>query len=181
MRVLGWLNRLVTIALALISVLTITLLVAIVQGRHAGKEAVVMQTGSMRPLINPGDLVVIRPVPVEAIHPGDLITFREPTGSQVVVTHRVVRIENTDEGIAFVTRGDANLTDDPWTLRYLEPTGWRVAHIVPYVGQLQVVAAQPLGRAVLGGIIFSLALVILWPVFVPVRHEASTPTAQGAG
>jgi len=68
----------------------------------------VMQTGSMRPLIAPGDLVVVRPVPVGEIRIGDLITFREPTGSRLIVTHRVVGIEETDAGRAFTTRGDAN-------------------------------------------------------------------------
>ena len=56
-----------------------------------------------------GDIVVTRPVPVETIKVGDVITFR--SGGMTVV-HRVKDIENNAGQITFVTQGDANNSAD---------------------------------------------------------------------
>lgn len=64
----------------------------------------IVKTGSMEPAIKPGDIIFTTP-PGEAIHPGQVITFQ--TGKDVLVTHRVLSVENGK----IQTRGDAN--EDP--------------------------------------------------------------------
>ena len=66
----------------------------------------VVRGGSMAPTIERGAVAI---VDTHARTPivGDIVSFREPPN--VLVTHRVVALR--DGG--FITRGDANKTDDP--------------------------------------------------------------------
>lgn len=68
-----------------------------------GYSQLVVISGSMRPAIEPGDLLIIRRQ--ESYRPGDIITFTEG-GS--LVTHRLLSLQ----GQTALTRGDANNTDD---------------------------------------------------------------------
>lgn len=84
----------------------------VVVPRLAGCETAVILTGSMTPIIQPGDVVIIRPVtdPNRDIQTGDVVTFREQDGS--MVTHRVVLKSVSADTSWLTTRGDANNTDD---------------------------------------------------------------------
>ena len=66
-----------------------------------------------------GDMVFVRMAPASGIKAGDIITFnpnsRDDTGT-AYLTHRVVRVLNElggEEGLWFVTKGDANPSEDP--------------------------------------------------------------------
>jgi signal peptidase len=103
--------------------------------RVLGYQTSTMLTGSMSPLINPGDVVVTKPVPAEEIRVGDIITYHIPVEDQRVETHRVTDvITNPDGTIAVRTKGDANNGADPWTATITGPTVDRHVLTVPYVG-----------------------------------------------
>lgn len=61
-------------------------------------------SGSMSPGIETGDMVIIRKGN-NNIKPGDVITYRL---EDVLVTHRIKNISNTDAAEVFITQGDAN-------------------------------------------------------------------------
>lgn len=63
-----------------------------------------VKSGSMRPVINPGDIVITGPV--GEVRTGNIITFEQ---GEAIVTHRVIAIENGK----LRTKGDAN--EDPDT------------------------------------------------------------------
>jgi len=63
-----------------------------------------VRSGSMVPTLNPGDLVITRPV--GEIRPNTIVTFEQ---NDAMVTHRV--IELVEDG--FRTKGDANEDADP--------------------------------------------------------------------
>lgn len=54
----------------------------------------------MIPTLRPGDEIAVKPVPIEALQPGDLILFQ---GGMELVCHRLVEVS----GGALLTRGDA--------------------------------------------------------------------------
>lgn len=72
-------------------------------------------------------MILSRPVAAEAVEVGDVIVFASPTGAtvaagddgifesteQMLITHRVVSIDS-ENGIAFRTKGDGNEAEDPW-------------------------------------------------------------------
>jgi signal peptidase len=65
-------------------------------------------TGSMRPTLSPGDIVIWSLVRVDDVNIGDVIVFRSRVIDENIV-HRVVDITSDSEGRrAFITKGDAN-------------------------------------------------------------------------
>ena len=68
-------------------------------------------SGSMRPSLDVGDVVIIAKVSADTIKPGDIIQFREAEG--IATVHRVVEIQEIEENMVFVTQGDANRAPDP--------------------------------------------------------------------
>src|SRR4051794_853539 len=81
--------------------------VAAVTSWHNGYRVYAVQTGSMTPTYQPGDLVV--DAPAEGHYAvGDVVTFRSDAGSGRT-THRVQRYT----GDVLQTKGDANATPDP--------------------------------------------------------------------
>lgn len=91
-------------------------------------------TGSMRPTLPPGTLVIVRPVPVEKIEVGDVITLQIESGNPTVAAHRVVarNVESTGD-VSFTTQGDANNTPDPEPVQPVQIRG-KVWYAVPYLG-----------------------------------------------
>lgn len=103
-----------------------------------------MLTGSMSPLINPGDVVVTSPTPVVNIRVGDVITYRIPVEDKRVETHRVTEILSNPDGTTAVrTKGDANNGVDPWTATLQGSTVHKHVLTVPFAGQAIRVLRQP--------------------------------------
>ena len=63
-----------------------------------------------------GDMVVVRLCDPQTVRTNDIITFVPGKDPNVYLTHRVVKVLdhiNEDKGLFFVTKGDANPSDDP--------------------------------------------------------------------
>lgn len=99
----------------------------------AGFRPVAVYSGSMVPTLRIGSVAVDRPVAASSVRVGDVITFSDPYVPDRLVTHRVVRIFHTKKGTAYRTKGDANSSPDPWTIRLPDRVG-RVEFAVPGVG-----------------------------------------------
>lgn len=110
------------------------LVTALFVPRLAGATPYVVETGSMRPTLPPGTLVVVKPVDPADITAGDVITYQIESGSPTVVTHRVIEqgIDMTGEP-RWRTQGDANnAADRKWVLPVqLQGRKW---YAVPYLG-----------------------------------------------
>lgn len=104
-------------------------LVAAVIGTMTGFRALVVRSGSMEPTIRAGDLVVTRVVRPSAVHVGDIVTFRDPSRDQTLVTHRVQEVAATGATYEFVTKGDANTGVERWTVRADGSVGRLVARV----------------------------------------------------
>jgi len=66
-------------------------------------------SGSMRPIMDTGDVVIIAKAPADVIKLGDVIQFRKE--EKITVMHRVVEIQEEGEVKLFITKGDAS--DEP--------------------------------------------------------------------
>jgi signal peptidase I len=94
-------------------------LIAIALASHVRLEPVL--TGSMAPGLPVGTLVAVTPVTPADLHVGQVIMFHPPrpyAGTDPrPYLHRIVSISRTPEGRRELrTKGDANATEDPWTL-----------------------------------------------------------------
>jgi signal peptidase len=70
----------------------------------------IVRSNSMSPTFETGSMIVVRLVDTENIRENDIITYHG-SDTSVVVTHRVVEVIR-EEGLQFVTRGDANDVND---------------------------------------------------------------------
>ena len=108
----GWWVRQTASWVLLLSMLAM-LTAAVVLPRAGGATPYTVLTGSMRPGMPPGSLVVVRPVAPEQLRIGDAITYQLRSGEPDVVTHRVISVSTTFNGERlFSTQGDANPTPD---------------------------------------------------------------------
>ncbi|KQO38262.1 signal peptidase I [Aeromicrobium sp. Leaf245] len=118
---------------------------AVVVPRLVGATPYTVLTGSMRPALPPGTLVVVRPVEMDDISVGDTITYQLRSGEPTVVTHRVVGSGVRTDGTAVLTtRGDANQVSDARPVRQEQVRG-RVWYAVPHLGRLST-ALDPVQR-----------------------------------
>ena len=124
-RVAAWL-----VILGVSAVLAIAVLIP----RAAGATPYVVLTGSMRPAMPPGTLVVVRPVKPAEVAVGNVITYQLRSGRPAVVTHRVVAMGFDGKGRpSFQTQGDANNAPDARWVRPVQIRGERW-YAVPYLG-----------------------------------------------
>jgi signal peptidase I len=107
-----------------------------------GIRPMVVFSGSMTPSLEPGDVILSRPVHPGLIRAGDVITFDDPTRPQARVTHRVVLKEPAQDGWSFLTRGDANTGTERWSIAPDKTVG-RLAVRIPHVGRMAAFLADP--------------------------------------
>lgn len=109
----------------------------------------VVKSGSMEPSIKTGAVVVIAPRSTYSV--GDVITFGEDTKTQIPTTHRIVKIEGDGPLRSFITKGDANDSEDPQPVKLSDIRG-KVILNVPYLGFILDFAKKPIGFALLVGV-----------------------------
>lgn len=81
-----------------------------------GYNVYAVLTGSMTPAYSVGSVIFVQKCSSEEIAVGDVITFRLGTGTDNVMTHRVVEIDR--EAGTFLTKGDANDAVDSEPVRF---------------------------------------------------------------
>ncbi len=113
----------------------------------AGHQMYVVLSGSMNPAFDTGSIVFVRPTEPSEIVEGDIITFSSTGDATRKTTHRVVGL-NWDNGLSFITRGDANNVNDPNPVPAENVVG-RVTGSVPYIGYLFGFAQTRLGLILL--------------------------------
>ncbi|MFW3172312.1 signal peptidase I [Geodermatophilus sp. CPCC 206100] len=114
-------------------------------GPHAfGYRTMTMLTGSMAPVIDPGDVVITTPLAVADVTEGMIISYHIPIDDHRVVTHRVIDVDHAADGTVTVqTRGDANDHPDPWTAVLEGDTAYQVQAVIPEVGQVITALRTP--------------------------------------
>lgn len=109
---------------------------AVIVPRLGGATPYTVLTSSMEPEYPPGTLVVVRPVPIEEIGTGDVITYQLESGESTVVTHRVVGLSTTLGGEqSLVTQGDGNDIPDAEPVQPAQVKG-KLWYSVPYLGHV---------------------------------------------
>lgn len=120
-----------------------------------GYERYVITGDSMSGSIAKGSLAFERPVPVDELEVGDVITYLPPADSGVtdLVTHRIVSARPGESGdLVFRTQGDANPDPDPWKFSLTGQTQPVVTHTVPVVGHAFIALADRETRMTIVGV-----------------------------
>ena len=154
----------------------------------AGYERYVITGDSMSGTIGRGAIVYAKPVLVEELRVGDVITYDPPHGAgpQGKVTHRIVwACRGADGARAFRTKGDANRTADPWRFELRRSTQARVDAHIPYAGYaLAALGIRWVRMLVIGVPAALVAIGVLagaWREAGEEARRASPDTAAAAG
>jgi signal peptidase I len=118
-------------------------------------KARVVLTGSMEPVISPGDVVITMPVSRREPRVGDVVTYvaKRFDGSPVGnFTHRII---SGDSSAGFIVKGDANPTPDIQRPKLPDIAGV-VIFTIPFIGTLMT----PRALAILVPTLFGIWLVV---------------------
>lgn len=96
-----------------------------------------IQTDSMYPTLNPGDLIISTAVKdASELQPNDIITYWTViNGERVLNTHRITDIYDGGNYRIFATKGDNNLIADPLTVHESEVVG-KFSFKIPGIGKV---------------------------------------------
>ncbi len=100
--------------------------------------AYVIVSGSMEEKIKIQDAVIIKRADEESIKVGDVVTYRstDPSFYGILITHRVMNIEDVNGEKVFITKGDANETIDRTPVKFNQIQG-KVVMRVPKIGYIK--------------------------------------------
>lgn len=112
-------------------------------------------SGSMEPEIPVGSLLYIREVTAQDVEEGAVIAFYGARDSASIITHRVV--ENRVVMGEFITRGDANPTEDMTPVPYGNLIG-QVVQVIPRAGTAAELLTGREGKLLAAGAIVAAVL-----------------------
>lgn len=118
-----------------------------------GWKPFIVLSGSMETQIMTGDVVVVKEIDTSTLKEGNIIAFKD---DEVVITHRIERIEVVDGETRYITKGDNNNTEDKGYVLQNQIEGlyqFRVARL----GNLAMFIQTPIGMVVC----ISIPLIIL--------------------
>ncbi|HVH50948.1 MAG TPA: signal peptidase I [Gaiellaceae bacterium] len=116
------------------AVLTVVAYIAGAVIWHANPPAVPVAGVSMKPTLQPGDLVFLKGVDPKSLRVGDIIAVHVPKDSQSQyslpgeIAHRIVKIQQSPTGPIFHTKGDANSGPDVFVVHSGDVIGRVVGH-----------------------------------------------------
>ncbi|MBO3665105.1 signal peptidase I [Microbacterium stercoris] len=150
----GWIGQ--VLAWTVILAIGAVLVIAVVLPRVSGAVAYTVLSGSMRPGMPEGSLVVVRPTDPDRIAIGDVLTYQLESGRPTVVTHRVTAVSSALDGDRFfTTQGDANSTPDAAVVLPEQVIGVRWYH-VPLLGYVNTLVSGDQRQVVLGLVVTGL-------------------------
>ncbi len=140
---------------SVVTVATLAVLVAVLIGALAlangSWEVNPILSGSMRPGLSVGGVVISERVPVSQLVLRDVIVFQEPNNPATQIVHRIIKMTKSKSGeILINTQGDANNAPDPWTLTIKGEYAYRARWTLPLLGYVAVAYENNRGLFLLG-------------------------------
>jgi signal peptidase len=133
--------------------------VGIIIAPRLGWHLDIIRSGSMEPAMKAGSVAIIKPVDVQTLKVGDVITYRSSTDSAAHTTHRIIEVRQSGESLVFHTKGDASEDADVNAVPAQYVLG-RVWLSVPYVAHVINCIRTPLGLGLVIGIPAGIIIVI---------------------
>lgn len=172
-QVLGW--TVLLLALGLVTV-------AVLLPRAVGGTPYAVLSGSMSPTLPTGTLAVVRPVEIDDVMVGEVVTYQLHSGEATMVTHRVIGTRLGRDGQReLLTQGDTNTTPDAEPVRAVQLQG-RLWYAVPHLGRVTALLSsnqRELAITALGGGLGLYALLMLGGAARDRRRAAAAADRPG--
>ena len=117
-------------------------------------------TPSMTPTISVGSVVFVERVEPTELNEADIITYSTSTDGKVVVTHRINKVIDDENGLRFITKGDANNVTDLNPVVASKVIG-KVNLVIPYLGNILVYMQSRIWLIVLGIVALMLIMEVI--------------------
>ncbi len=129
-----------------------------------GYSPVTVQSDSMVPTFNVGDLLIIKQTNPDELKVGDVITFKElKDGYEILNTHRISEIVLDGSLTAYVTKGDHEDEHDIAPVRQNEIVGRWTEKRVPALGKAMDFVKTQTGIMIC--FVIPLALLFIWQLY----------------
>lgn len=132
-------------------ILVIAICIPLTVPKLLGYQIYTVVSGSMEPAIPVGSLVLIGQVEPGEVEADEIIAFYGGKDSNAIITHRVV--ENRVVMGEFITKGDANQTEDMNPVAYEELIGC-VEMSIPMLGSIAQTFTSLYGKIAAASVIF---------------------------
>lgn len=146
-KILKWLSTLILVILIVIGIILLGIFVSGKIAQSKGETPPIslytIISSSMKPNINVYDVVVVKTTDTSALQVGDVISFYSNNVyfDGKPITHRIVEKYNTEEGISYRTKGDANaVVDNDYV--YEQNIVGKVIFKIPALGRVQFFLAS---------------------------------------
>lgn len=129
----------------------------------------IVLTDSMYPVIESGDLIICHTEEPENVKVGDVIAFFDPAGNGTsVVTHRVLKVIETEDSVEWITKGDANNAADAIPVPATKLVGVYQSRI-PELGNVVMFMQTTTGLIVC--VVCPILLLVGWDVICRKKYE----------
>lgn len=137
-------------------------------------------SGSMRPGLPLGGVVIAQRVPVTSLKTRDVVLFHPPGEPKLTFVHRIISLKHTPQGLTMRTQGDANLFPDSWHSILKGRWAYRARYSIPFLGYVGVWEHSPSGRQDILLLAGGLAMVLVGSVANDVRVKRQAKQLEAA-
>ena len=124
---------------AILLLIVLLLVNALIPFLTGSKMPLIVLSGSMTPMMLPGDMIIEKSVDPNELQVGDVIVFHPPDSKpDTLVTHRIISLKEGKERL-FQTKGDANNAQDDFKLPASNVVG-KLIFVIPFAGYLPEVS-----------------------------------------
>lgn len=120
----------------------------------------IVKSGSMRPYMAPGSLLIFKEATITEVNLGEVIVFCEDPSSNLLITHRAVDRVFSKGKIFLKTKGDANKRFDASLIGESQLKG-KAVYVIPGAGRVISIAKTPAGTLILNIALIVLILLII--------------------
>lgn len=100
-----------------------------------GYKAFSITTGSMEPVIQINDLIIVKEYEPDEIKQGDIISYQK---DETIITHRVERKIEENSNVYYITKGDDNYILDEQKVEHVDVEGRYILRI-PKLGKIVLI------------------------------------------
>lgn len=132
-----------------------------------GYRVFTVATGSMKPVYEVGDVLVVKTVESDTLKVGDYVTYYGNSGDMKdkIITHRIIRIDNNE----ITTKGTANTAEDP-SITYDQIYG-KVVHKLALITMISNIVRNQYGFFFF---VFAPLVIIVFMEIVDIFKEGKT-------
>jgi signal peptidase len=129
----------------------------------AGFTPMIVQTNSMSPTFDAGDLILVKKCDVSALKERDIVTFHTIINNEYALnTHRIIEIQDSDGIRSYTTKGDNNDIADTHIIADGDIVGKYVGRI-PKMGSVMEILSSSTGFLVI--IVLPMLLFFIYQVY----------------